>query len=432
MSAPATAATAAILAAVRVAIMTAGSRGDVAPFTGLGAGLVRAGHDVTLVTHRLFEPLIAGSGMRFHALPVDPMAELHSARGQGLHHSRTGPGKLLRVVNLARSLAGELADGLFEAAPGHDVLVLSPSVAPMGATIADALQLPTVGAYLQPLHPTREFSPPMLGLPPLGAWGNRAAGSAVDAAVDRVFGAASRDLRTRLGLPRCGVGPARRAREHAHWPVLYGFSPVVVPRPRDWRPGLDPVGYWWPFDARPLPDAVEDFLAAGPPPVFVGMGSATVPDPARFGTEVVRALRAAGLRGIVQQGWAEIRATGDDMLTVGDVPHHLLFPRTAAVVHHGGAGTTGAVLRAGVPTVPVPIQFDAGFWADRLVRLGVAPRAVPLRALTADRLAAALTAATGNLGYRTRARAVAARVTAEDGVGPVDTAIRKAVGALPA
>ncbi|WP_425528073.1 glycosyltransferase [Yinghuangia seranimata] len=288
--------------------------------------------------------------------------------------------------------------------------------------------MPSVGAYLQPLHPTRVFAPPVVSARSFGPAVNLMAGHAVDRAVDRIFTDAARDLRTRLGLPPVGLAASRRERERRHWPVRYGFSPTIVPRPRDWRPGLDPVGYWWTYDQRRLPDEVEDFLASGPAPAFVGLGSATVPDAARVSAEVVAALRAAGLRGVIQQGWAGLAADGDDMLTVDDVPHHLLFPRTAAVVHHCGAGTTAAGLRAGVPAVPVPIQFDAGFWARRLVRLGIAPCTVPLRTLTADALAPALAEATRNPSHVARARAVAARLAAEDAITPVDSTIRRVAG----
>jgi UDP:flavonoid glycosyltransferase YjiC (YdhE family) len=126
---------------------------------------------------------------------------------------------------------------------------------------------------------------------------------------------------------------------------------------------------------------------------------------------------------VVQRGWGGLEAAGDDVLTVGEVPHAALFPRMAAVVHHCGAGTTAAGLRAGVPAVPVPIQFDEGVWAARLVALGVAPSAVPLRGLTADSLSAALARATSDPGYAERARALGVRVRAEDGTAPVLAAL---------
>ncbi|MEU6351444.1 glycosyltransferase, partial [Streptomyces sp. NPDC047072] len=160
--------------------MTAGSRGDVAPFTGLGHGLARAGHEVTLVTHGRFEPLAARAGIGFHAIPVDPRAELESSRGKGLHRSGTGVGKLLRVVALARALAGSMTDDLVAAARASDALLLSGSLAPLGHAIAEGLSLPSLGLNLQPLAATREFAPPMLGVGSWGALGNRAAGAGVE------------------------------------------------------------------------------------------------------------------------------------------------------------------------------------------------------------------------------------------------------------
>ncbi|MEV7178057.1 glycosyltransferase [Kitasatospora sp. NPDC093679] len=415
---------------MRVALMTAGSRGDVAPFTGLGSGLARAGHQVTLVTHARFAPLAQGAGIGFHPLPVDPREALESAAGQGLHRSSSGIGKLTRLVAMARSLVGRMADELLVAAHGQDVLLLSAALAPLGHAIAEGMALPSIGLHLQPLASTAEFAPPVIGARSWGAGPNRLAGHAVNAAVDGIFTEAVRRTRSRLGLPRRSLRSARRAREQADWPVFHGFSELVVPRPRDWRPGLRVAGYWWPGDPpeAELPPELRDFLDAGDPPVFVGLGSAAVPDPEGVSRTVVAALRAAGLRGVVQRGWSELHAEGPDVITVDDVPHHLLFPRTAAVVHHAGAGTTAAGLRAGVPAVPVPIQFDAAFWAGRLTGLGVAPAAVPLRRLTAGALAAALRAATADPEHARRARALAARLRDEDGVAPVLAAVDRLAG----
>lgn len=406
--------------------MTAGSRGDVAPYTGLGHGLVRAGHEVILVTHARFEPLVAGSGVAFRSLPVDPRAELESERGRELHRSTTGAGKLLRAVRMARSLVGGMSHDLEVAARASDVLLLAGTLAPFGHTLAQGLSIPSLGVNLQPLAPTGEFAPPMTGVRSWGPVLNRAAGHAVNLSVEWIFTEEMRRLRAAYGLPRAGPVAARRARERRAWPVFHGYSPRVVPRPGDWRAGLDVTGYWWPYDGEDrLPSPLLDFLDAGPPPVFVGLGSATVPDPERMSAEVVRALRAAGLRGVIQRGWGELRGEGDDMFTVGEVPHSLLFPRMAAVVHHAGAGTTGAGLRAGVPAVPVPVQFDEAFWAARLVALGVSPAVVPLRGFTATALTAALRRATGDPSYGHRARALAEELRAEDGVAPVLTAVNE-------
>lgn len=409
--------------------MTAGSRGDVAPYTGLGDGLVRAGHEVTLVTHERFAPLVEGSGVRFHALPVDPREELQSERGRALHRSSSGAGKLVRLARMARGLIERMTGDLVAAARSADVLLLSATLAPVGHTLGEGLGLPSMGVYLQPIAPTREFAPPMTGSRSFGPLANRMSAHGANLFNERLFTPAVRDLRAEFGLPRAGAGAGLRTRERRDWPVYHGFSPQVVSRPGDWRAGLRVTGYWWPYDRdSALPAAVREFLAAGPPPVFVGLGSATVPDAGRLSGQVVGALRAAGLRGVIQRGWGGLRAAGDDMLTVGEVPHSLLFPHMAAVVHHAGAGTTAAGLRAGVPAVPVPVQFDENFWAARLVALGVAPRAVPLRGLAAGALADALRRATGDPSHGRRARELAARLRAEDGVAPVLGAVERIAG----
>ncbi|WP_199739485.1 glycosyltransferase [Streptomyces klenkii] len=415
---------------MRVALLTAGSRGDAAPYTGLGHALERAGHRVTLVTHARFAPLAENAGIGFHPLPVDPRAELDTARGRALRGSATDAEQRARAFLLARQGARQMADGLLAAAQEADVLLVSSSLQLLGHTLAEGLGLPGMGVYLQPLHVTGEFAPSVLSTRSWGPAGNRIAARAVNSVVDAVYSGTARTLRARLGLPPSSTRAARRARERQRWPVRHGFSPLVVPRPRDWRPELTVDGYWWQHDppGTGLPRHVRDFLDSGPPPVFVGLGSIPVRDPARVGATVVRALRAAGLRGVVQRGWSGLEADGDDMLTVGELPHAALFPETAAVVHHGGAGTTAAALRAGVPAVPLPLQLDTGFWAGRLTALGVAPPAVPLRRLTADALAAALLRVTTDPSYRERARALGARIRAEDGTAPVVAAVNRLAG----
>ncbi|MYZ18840.1 glycosyltransferase, partial [Streptomyces sp. SID337] len=209
-----------------------------------------------------------------------------------------------------------------------DVLLLSGSVAPLGHVIAEGLGLPSRGVHLQPLAATTAFPPSVTGTRSLGRAGNRWAGRAVVAALDLVFDETARTLQGRLGVPPDRARARRHARERQDWPVHHGFSPLIVPRPADWRPGLTISGYWWPYDppnAR-LPQNVRDFLDAGPAPVFVGLGSPTVPDPERVSRLLVRALRLAGLRGVIQSGWSGLHADGDDMLNIGDVPHALLFP----------------------------------------------------------------------------------------------------------
>ena len=320
----------------------------------------------------------------------------------------------------------ELGEGVTAAAAaGTDILLTSFGPAPLSRLVADGFGIPSLGVYLAPGVPTREFPPP--GWPATGQLApadNLAAGRELLARTGSLYADVLRRLRGRLDLP-----PATAPVSTGDWPICHGFSPAVVPRPADSPATVHVTGYWWP--ARPPrwqpPDQLVDFLAAGPPPVFVGFGSMT-PTHERLHDVVAAAIESAGVRAAVQSGWAGLRPAGDDILLVGDLPHDWLFPRTAAVVHHAGAGTTGAGLRAGVPAVPVPVLLDQPFWADRLHRLGVAPQPLPLHELTADTLTDALRSCLDRPTYRDRATELARRVRADDGAAAVLSLITQLAG----
>ncbi len=397
--------------------------GDVAPYTGLAARLRAAGHDVTLATHAPFAGTVAAAGLPFHPLPGDLRAILPQAHGQDGRRSGTGPRALARLLGIAHPLIAELGDAVVAAAAATrpDAMLLSTLVAPLGYQVAEAAGVPGAGAFLQPIAPTGAFGSVLLGGRSVGAAGNRALTAAALGVSSGLYRGPVRELRRRLGLPRESTRALRSRQDGGRYPTFHGFSPAVVPRPPDWRPQLEVVGYWWPAP-RPSwspPPALADFLAAGAPPVLIGFGSMATGHGERFADIVLAAVRRAGVRAVVQAGWAGLAVAGDDVLSIGEAPHDWLLPRTAAVVHHAGAGTTAAGLRAGIPAVAVPVLADQPFWARRLHALGAAPRPVPLPHLTADALAAALREVTTTPSYTARAHALARRLAAEDGTARV-------------
>ncbi|GGY98739.1 glycosyltransferase [Streptomyces poonensis] len=403
---------------MRILLAAAGSRGDVAPYTGLGAALRRAGHDVTLATTDAFAPLVHDAGLEFRALPAD-----HRGRG-----GVTGRRELMRT---AAAFVTELGQGFADAMDdGTDLLLLSATTAPLGWHLAEATGVPSLGAYLVPTAPTGDFPPVVTGSRSLGRPANRMAGRFALRMTDRLYDQAVARLRHRLRLPPASPSMTRRRLEQENWPVLYGFSTALVPRPSDWRPGLEVVGNWWPQHAADerLPTELEGFLGAGPRPVLIGFGSMAAGDGERLSELAVRALRRAGLRGILQSGSAGLAAEGDDVLTVQDVPHALLFPRLAAVVHHAGAGTSAAALCAGVPAVTVPVTADQPFWARRLAAIGAAAEPIPFRDLTAERLAEALVDVTRQQTFTRAAATAAQHMATEDGAGRVVAAVQRLTG----
>jgi sterol 3beta-glucosyltransferase len=176
----------------------------------------------------------------------------------------------------------------------------------------------------------------------------------------------------------------------------------------------DPAG-WSP------PPGLQQFLQEGTAPVSVGFGSMSAADPAQAGRlaeTVLEALRLTGRRAVLLTGWSGMPVRpSENVFALGEAPHGWLFPRVAAAVHHGGSGTTGASLRAGVPTVTVPFAFDQPFWGARVAAAGAGPPPIPRRRLTADRLARAIHLATNDPAMARRAADLGRRLRAEDGTG---------------
>ena len=412
---------------MRIALLTAGSRGDVQPLVALGRALARAGHGFTLVAPRGFAPLAREHGVPFHGAgpedwpTPDDVAE-RVRRGEFGDAANLRGWPLLRFAYdlFARNMTRFTADAL-AACEGADAVGSASLTAFAGHSIAEKLGVPYFHAVPQPAMATRELPSPIF--PPGPSWVpgyNRLTYWATERVVWRLNRESAASLRRdALGLAPYDGWVFDRVRREAP-PVLTGVSPSIVPRPRDWAPNYHMTGYWFldAPDGWSPPPTLAEFLASGPPPVCVGFGSMPSADPAADLRTIVAALERAGHRGIVLSGWAGLDAHARDLpatvLALDAAPHAWLFPRAAAVVHHGGAGTTAAAFRAGVPQVVVPVTADQPFWADRVRRLGAGPAGIPRKRLTAERLAAAIDRAVED-ATRERARELGARVRAEDG-----------------
>jgi sterol 3beta-glucosyltransferase len=410
---------------VRVVVVAVGSRGDVQPYTALALGLRDAGHEVAVATHETFRPLVTGTGLEFRPLAADPRAVVESEAGQRwLASSRNPVTFYRRLLPLAREAALAISDDIATAVTGAGLIVYSP----LGAAAWHAGQASgtlAIPAPLVPISVTSEFASALSPVPSLGGIGNRVSHVLADVAIDLPFRrSVNRWRRDRLGLgPVHGFDLFGRLQREG-LPVVNGFSPAIVPRPADWPPNVYVTGAWFlPRDpAWSPPDRLAAFLDDGPPPVFLGFGSMRPADPPAVSAAIAEALDRTGLRGVVAAGWAGLALDdASDVLVVDEVPHDWLFPRMAAVVHHGGSGTTATALRAGVPSMAVPFFADQFFWGTRIAALGAGPPALPVRHLDADRLAARLARLTSDDAMRGRAAGVGARIAAEDGVG---TAVR--------
>jgi UDP:flavonoid glycosyltransferase YjiC (YdhE family) len=409
---------------LRISIITAGSRGDVQPYVALALGLRRAGHDVRVATHENFRGFVTEHGLAFAPVAGDPRAVLQSRAAE--RWLATGRNRnMLGFMRELRALAPALVESSLADywAAGRDADAIIYSVVGFASLhVAERLDVPAFAAFLQPMTRTRAF--PTIGFPQrprLGGTFNLATHAAAEQAMWRPFRRQVDAWRTStLGLDTAAAAGHHRQMAARGVPTLYGFSPHVVPRPADWGPEVHLTGYWFldgPEGYEP-PPALRAFLTSGPPPVYLGFGSMTPQGANPMTAVMLEALERAGLRGVLLKGWGALGA-GDLppwAIAVDDVPHEWLFPRMAAVVHHGGAGTTAAGIRAGVPSLVVPLGFDQPYWGWRVAELGVGPRPIARKRLTASRLARALREATARTDMRDRAAALGALVRAEDGV----------------
>lgn len=417
---------------MNITILTLGSRGDVQPYVALGVGLKAAGYNVTVCTGRNFESFITDHGLNYGFMDADFLQILQDPATRKSMQGRGNPMKLMRDVF---GLLRRVLDGAWQAAQGSDAIIYHLK-AMAGYHIAEKLRIPAFASLPVPmLTPTAEF--PSLLLPPwlrLGPAFNRFSHSATLALISAPYGRMiNRWRKETLGLPPRPLFAGERVMNGRPLPVLYPFSRHVIPPPADWDDSTHVTGYWFLDDEagwQPS-EALLDFLDAGPAPVYVGFGSMTWNDPQAAARNVITALEQTGRRGILAPGWGGLAAADlpPSVFLLDSAPHDWLFPRMAAVVHHGGAGTTAAGLRAGKPTIICPFLADQPFWGRRVHALGVGPEPIPQKRLTADALAAVIQMATSDTAMQARAAELGERIRAEDGVANAVEIVNRVVRA---
>lgn len=445
----------------RVLLVCWGSRGDVAPLVSLGRGLQAAGDDVSVLAPVDFADLVTSAGLGFRPFEIDLAATADSPQGRswlGGHRTLIGEGFALQRV-LDR-FAGPLIDGLWAHTGEADLLVSGVLTADACVSLARARGQRHAMAVLAPLLPSRHGpSSASAVLPGRSSGINRVVSEAMMLSAYRLIQVPGAEIRRRLGHRR--TGPRWFTEQLRSTPTVLGASRYVVPPAAD-QPQLVTGGYWppWGGAAQPEPevaDRVETGVARarqqGRPVVYLGFGSMTTRDALGTARLLVQAARRAGVHPIVHSGWSGIadhfaalvdRATGADpaqprtsshhveprgleVTLVDHVPHDWLFARCDAIVHHGGAGTTGSAVRAGKPQVVVAHMGDQPYWATRTHRLGVAGPGLRRAGLRPERLATAITGVTtDSVAGRRKAIAtqLAASVATEDGVEVAVRALR--------
>lgn len=404
---------------MKITIATVGTRGDVQPYIALGLGLQESGHLVQIATDSTFKDFIEASGLSFAEVKADPRRALQ----EDTRRIGSNPIRMLRWIDrqFAPLARGYFIDMLAACQDSDAILVSALAFAAMH--VAQALGIPYLATYLYPVTPTHAF--PSMAASSLPewltgvGWVNWLTFRFYNLSFFRMMLPLVNQLRGEiLSLPPIPWSYYTHI-DLSEVPIIYGYSQHVIPRPPDWGDHLHVTGYWF-FDQHGWepPHDLAYFIESGPPPVYIGFGSMVDAEAQKTTRFVMDALAITGQRAVLHSGWSDLgfKKGSDRFFKVRDIPHNWLFPRMAAVVHHGGAGTSSAALLAGVPSVIVPYFADQPFWARHIYQLGASSKPMPRDKLNAEKLAAAIQESVEGKAIRERARQLGSLIRQEDGI----------------
>ncbi len=420
---------------MKILITTYGTLGDVQPYVALGIGLMKSGHQVVLGTSERFREFVEGHGLTFEPMDDGLLAIIDTDLGRSALENTTN---LFDVAKQNMKLGKQLKP--LQRAQLRETWELAKRVEPdfmlyhpkTGAAPHAAEKLGIGCVLVTPipmLVPTSEWPFPVLPGLKLGGWYNRLSYTIITSLIGIFLGKYIRDCRHDIGLKPLTKFDLLRNGDGQDIPVIHIVSEAVLPRPGDWPVSAHMTGYCF-LDSEKKwnPSAeLQDFLDAGPPPVYVGFGSMAGRNPQQLAKTVIEALQRAEVRGIIATGWGGLNPETfpDSIIQIESVPHEWLFPQVSAVVHHGGAGTTAAGLRSGTPSVIVPFFGDQPFWGGLVHSLGVGTKPIPKKKLTAGQLATAITEAISNPDLLENAEEIGKKIRQENGVGNAVDVIEK-------
>lgn len=400
---------------MNITILTYGSRGDVQPFIPLSLGLLARGHSVKLAAPSRFKELVEGYAAPFFSLAGEPEDLSRRLNDVGFNFI-----KMVReIMDHAIEIGAEMLRQTEEACSDADLIIHTFAHAVGAHTLAREMNIPDIHIQTFPMFtPTGDY--PNVTMPNLKVRSLNKLTHLISSKVtwwSSVIG--FEQVRRRVGLPKRKLYfPFDKDPLRPSTPILCGWSPSILPPSSDWESNVHVTGYYFFDDKNSYKPSGElvDFLNTGKPPVCISFGSMVNRNAERIDKITRDALKQTKNRGVILSGWSEVDdRSSNDIMYVNAVPHDWLLPRCKMIVHHGGAGTTSAGLRAGIPNVVIPFTADQPFWGNRVCAIGAGPKPVYVNQLSVQKLTKAILEAEGEI-IRKRAQAIGYGIRCEDGV----------------
>ena len=403
-----------------ITILTTGTRGDTQPYIALGLALKNAGQDVRIAAFENYENFVKSYNLEFYPIKGD-VTRVAASINENDAMQADNPFKVFRSFQKLQTFVFDLQKDFYDACHNSEAIVYHPGAA-IGYFIAKQMQIPAILATPFPMTPTGDY-------PALIFYNTLRPGKILNRLTHKIFEqimwfASSSPVKQfwkkKFGyIPENFGSPFSRQNTRA-FPTIISGSQFVFPRPNDWPAAVSLDGFWL-LDEEPgwvPPDDLVDFLHKGPPPIYIGFGSTGNPAAAVATTDlVIQALKRSGQRGILATGWggmSKIENIPENILILESAPHTWLFPRMAAVVHHGGAGTTAAGLSSGVPGILIPSSNDQFAWGRRIYELGVGAKPISRKFLTVEKLSEAIRFALSDT-VQTKAKDLGKKIRSEKG-----------------
>lgn len=405
---------------MRIGIYAFGTRGDVQPAIALGKGLISAGYEVSIIAGSNSEAFIKQHGIDYLPLSVDIQDVMQSEQGKEWVDASDQPMKQLGIMKqLAKDFGATITQEMWQAYQQVDAVICNFTSVIFVLSYAEHSPKPVINAPYQPMHATRAGWANYVAFRPNYSVLNLISSAIGNYAGWGIYGEVVNQQRTQiLNLPPYSLRTYLQAR--AKLPTIYGFSEHIIPKPRDWSENRHIAGYWFLDDMGDwqVSPALQEFLEAGSAPIYMGFGSMGSSSPEKAAKLMIDALTKTGHRGIISSGWAglESKDLPETIFQLDFAPHQWLFPHMAGVIHHGGAGTTAAAIRAGVPQTIIPHMSDQPLWGRRIHELGIGTKAIDRHKLTSDNLAEAIEQLVENTSLRKNTEQMGKLISAEDGV----------------